>query len=559
MKLIALGVCALNAVAGCAACGDDPGGSADGVDAAGSGSGRPDGGDSQRECPGAPGPDYDPLAAYVAPPRAPTVVVTSVADTGPGTLRAALASASADAVIGFAPELAEQAIALETRIELSKSVTIDGSGAPGITLDGQHKTAMLHYSGDAKHTFVFASLRFRNGMHAATDTFKSGAAIDLNGKLLDVEVAGCRFEDNVSGEGGAIRVGYLKETNFYVHDSVFERNSGADGGGGSGHSGGAISAQNTNLHVARCRFDANAGPVTGALYTIGSDPLVEDTVFVGNRTTAATSGSGAFFADGANGGTSASAPAGVMTLRRVLFEGNRGAGDDSGAVEAYAYPNDTVVIDACVFHANHADGRGGAAFIHADKRVDVRRTAFVDNDATGQGGAIWADGRAAYTFENVLFSGNSTTSDFGGALRLNVADAARLRIASTTVVDNVASGGNGAIWIAGMRDARVTNSIFANNRTVGGAQQINFPMGDDGGNIVWPMVSTGTSALASALAADPLLGPLLATDGTWARIPDPASPAIGGGVAPAPLLDLRGAPRDTAPDIGAFELGARCN
>ncbi|CAN5487821.1 hypothetical protein BH11MYX1_BH11MYX1_20210 [soil metagenome] len=552
MKLIAAGIYALCAMVAGEGCGDD------GAETAGGDAGH-DGGDGLPGCAGAPGSAYDPLASYVAPPRTVTLVVTSVADAGPGSLRAALASAPADAVIGFAPALAQQSIALESKLELANSVTIDGSGAPGITLDGQNKTAMLHYSGDAKHAFVFASLRFRRGMHAASETFKSGAAIDLNGKLLDVEVAGCRFEDNVSSEGGAIRVGYLKETNVYVHDSVFERNSGADGGGGTGHSGGAISAQNTNLHVARCRFDANAGPVTGALYTIGSDPLVEDTVFVGNRTTALTSGSGAFFADGANGGTSASAPAGVMTLRRVLFEGNHGAGDDSGAVEAYAYPNDTVVIDACVFHANHAEGRAGAAFIHANKQVDVMRTAFVDNDATGQGGAIWADGDASYTFENVLFSGNSTTSDFGGALRLNITNAARLRIASTTVVDNLASGGNGAIWIAGMRDAHVTNSIFANNRTVGSGQQINFPMTDDGGNIVWPMVSTATPALASALAADPLLGPLLATDGTWARMPEPASPAVGGGVAPAPMIDLRGAARDTAPDIGAFEVGARCN
>lgn len=116
-------------------------------------------------------------------------------------------------------------------------------------------------------------------------------------------------------------------------------------------------------------------------------------MFIDNRSTG-DSGSGAFFADGGgpgNCGTDYEDPEnqipGRITLIRTLFQGNRGAGDDGGAVEAYAYPLDVVTFEFVVFRANRADpGRAGAAFIHADHTVFIRGTAFVDNYATQPGG-----------------------------------------------------------------------------------------------------------------------------------------------------------------------------
>lgn len=511
-------------------------------------------------CAAPPAEDFNPLTGFTRPAVIPTAAVTSAADSGPGTLRERVSTASAGAVIAFDAGLAGATITLASTIELRGSITLDGSAAPGLTIDGANAVRLFHFNGDAPATIAFFGLRMIRGR-----TDGSGGAISLNGRAITFEVGGCTFEENAGSEGGAIRVGYAKGTNVSIHDSVFRANNGAIPGSRNGFSGGAISATGGSVHVTRCRFDGNQGPTTGALYTIHSDPVVEDTVFINNQTTRDNGGSGAFFADGGGPGdynTNYDDPSkripGQITLRRVRFVNNRGAGDDGGAVEAYAYPMDVVTLESCVFKQNRSQpGRAGAVFIHADKEVHIVGTAFVDNHATSPGGAIWADGSAHYRIENSLFSGNVTDGDLGGALRLNIGNEARLDISSSTFVDNVASRGNGALWLPGQRSAYVKNSIFSNNTGPGWAQQINFPVTDQGGNILWP--NTTNPTLANATAVDPALQPLQVLDGFELREPGSGSPAVDGALTPAPSRDMRGALRDARPDIGAVELGGTCD
>lgn len=534
--------------------GSDSGGAPDAL------SPKEEGGVGPGTCPSRPERAFDPRRNYVAPALTPTLVVTSAANDGGGSLRQALGTAAPGAVIGFDPQLAGRTIALDATLTLTKSVTITGAAAPGMTIDAQHHGSAFQYGSDSPTILKFFALRIVNGR-----TTGSGGAISLNGNDVDLEIGGCTFENNAANEGGALRVGYRRKT-ASIHDSVFIGNDGAfPGGDRGGFSGGAISAIGPTLRITRCRFEANKGVATGAVYTIHADPLVEDSVFIGNRSTGA-SGSGAFFADGGGPGdynTDYTNPAnnipGQITLRRTRFDGNRGAGDDSGAVEAYAYPLDTVTFEDSVFVDNISDpGRAGAAFIHSDHIVRIARTAFVGNRATGVGGAIWADGNGHYDFENALFSGNVASGDFGGALRMNITQTARLRIVSSTFVDNTAGDANGAMWIAGRRDARISNSIFANNTFRGGGQQINFPVDEGGGNIEWPAPLDADKALAMARNVDPMLATLAEVRESYARMPGANSPALRTAVAPSPATDLFGAIRGVPADVGAFEAGGHC-
>ena len=140
-------------------------------------------------CTPAPPSSFDPVGAYEPPPSTPTVVVTSSADSGVGSLRAALATAAEGAVVGFDKVLANKTIVLETTLTLTKGITLDGSDAPGLTLDGQKKVSLLKLNGDQATTLIIRSLRFVRGKTAG-----SGGAINLNGSHLNVEIAGCRFE-----------------------------------------------------------------------------------------------------------------------------------------------------------------------------------------------------------------------------------------------------------------------------------------------------------------------------------------------------------------------------
>lgn len=496
-----------------------------------------------------PGDDFDPTAGFVAPSLMPTTVVTTTADSGPGSLREAIARGG---VVGFAPSLADQTIKLASTIEISGSVTVDGSAAKQLTIDASQKGSAFRFNGDSPTTLRFFSLRIVGGR-----TTGSGGAITVNGGSVEVEVGGVRFESNVAGEGGAIRVGY-RSPKVFIHDSTFLNNDGSIAN--NGFSGGAVSVSGGNLRVLRSRFEGNVGSTSGAIYSIHANPVVEDSVFINNRSSG-NSGSGAFFADGGGPGdyNNRDTTPGEITLRRSSFIGNRGAGNDGGAGLLYAYPADTVTVERCVFRNNlSSPGRGGALAIHADKSVTVTQTAFVNNRASGSSGAIRADGSGSYTFENVLFSGNVADDDFGGALRMELSDGAKLRIASTTFVDNQAKYGNGAMWLPSERvDVRIRNSIVAFNGAAVGPEQVNFPVGDDGGNILWP-VPRSRSNLQNAQIVDPLLGAIESVGGVWVRTPGDGSPAIGAAVGPVPAWDMRGAPRGSKTDVGSVERGARC-
>ena len=143
------------------------------------------------------------------PLRAQAVrTVTSSADSGAGTLRKALTATPNDDQIGFAPSLAGQTIRLSTQLLLSKSVTLDGQAAPGVTLSGENHTRILRID----YSFVAVTIRtltFANGRAADTDpaTTLRGGAIELSDPNM-LRVENCRFLRNVGERSGAIFVGY---------------------------------------------------------------------------------------------------------------------------------------------------------------------------------------------------------------------------------------------------------------------------------------------------------------------------------------------------------------
>lgn len=69
--------------------------------------------------------------------------VTTPADKGKGSLRAAIAAAQNGDRIRFDAALANKTIVLKTgQLDISQNVTIDGSQAPGITISG-NKTSRV--------------------------------------------------------------------------------------------------------------------------------------------------------------------------------------------------------------------------------------------------------------------------------------------------------------------------------------------------------------------------------------------------------------------------------
>ena len=82
------------------------------------------------------------LALCTAPAWSADVVVSSSADSGPGSLREALTSAVAGDTIVFALPNATT-IAAASTLSIGKDLTIDGAAAPGLTIGGNPAVAAL--------------------------------------------------------------------------------------------------------------------------------------------------------------------------------------------------------------------------------------------------------------------------------------------------------------------------------------------------------------------------------------------------------------------------------
>jgi hypothetical protein len=158
-----------------------------------------------------------------------TINVTTSADSGAGSLRNAIASAQAGDTIKFASTLANKVIKLTSgQINITKNLTIDGSGAANLKISGNSAGRVLNIERqiDAK----VQNLTIADGY-----TTDSGGGIKV-GQYGSLTLVNCRLNNNRGGKGGGIYVGYSAKAT--VLNSSFDSNDGTLIK--SGHSSGAI-------------------------------------------------------------------------------------------------------------------------------------------------------------------------------------------------------------------------------------------------------------------------------------------------------------------------------
>jgi predicted outer membrane repeat protein len=481
-----------------------------------------------------------------------TINVTTSADSGAGSLRNAIASAQAGDTIKFASTLANKVIKLTTgQINITKNLTIDGSGAANLKISGNSAGRVLNVEKniDAK----VENLTIADGY-----TTSSGGGIKV-GQYGSLTVVNCRFNNNRGGKGGGIYVGYSAKAT--VLNSSFDRNDGTLTN--SGHSSGAISTYGSGeLTVKDCQFTNNKGVNGGAIYSLLGGLTVEKSVFR-NNSSAGDVGGGAIFTDGANPVGRGSSVGGVIAIRGSRFEGNQTHGE-GGALLLYGYGPDKILLENSTIVGNTAHlsargiGRGGG--LRANSALTIRNVTFANNTADKQGGALWLDGGSAKNIINSTFSGNKVNRDAGGAIFVDTKKSTPLNIINSTIVNNYAKRACGAVWIdSASAPVTLTNSIVANNKAGDlSQQQVGYQLKDGGGNIEFPAPSRGRRVVAGSRILDPLLGPLQKIGDSLLHPLLAGSPAIntgktGGGM---PTIDGRGMQRDIKPDVGAFEISS---
>jgi len=434
------------------------------------------------------------LCAVAIPVHATTITVTNTNDSGPGSLRQALADANDGDTITFAVTGAIQLTGGELLV--AKSITISGPGADNLAVDGNANSRVL-YVGPAT-TVTISGLMIRNGN--APTNYGGGVYNDHS----DLTMNTCRVSGNSAFWGGGIyNDGSLGRGTALLNNSTFSNNSAFQGGGifNNGENSG-----NTTATLNNCAFSDNSTSFDGAgIYNFG--PAGNAIVTVNNST---FNGNSAGTGGGAGGGG-------------IYNEGSTGSA--------------TVTLNDSTFSSNSTSADGGGIY-NDGSTVIVSNSTFSGNSSLVAGGAIYnnsSGGGSTLTFKNSTFSGNSADAAGGSIYNDSFAFGTALVNIGSTIL-NAGAGGN----------------IFNNGSGKIISQGYNLSNDDAGGFLTGPGDQINTNPLLGPLQDNG--GPTL----THALLPgSPAIDAGDPNFVPPPSRDQRGPcfhrVFNGRIDIGSFE------
>ncbi len=459
-----------------------------------------------------------------------TFTVSTLADSGGGSLRQAVADANAavgvDDVV-FAPALAGQVVLTTGEIGITDGVNILGTGAGRVSVSGNNNSRIFYIdTAVARDDVLISGLtltggRARDVSAALGDGLDGGALYNVN---ADLTLQNCVITGNVSDDGaggGVVHSGYGR---LLVQSTVFTNNNSYGSGAGLYAGRGA-----TSITIEDCTFSGNtAGIHGGAVYIRGAAASeIRRSTF---DTNTADRAGGALYFGGDNSGVR-------LAIDRSTFSNNT-AGSDGGALYLRT---GQVTITNSTFSGNKTDSDGGAismnefAFNPSGSSLTIQNSTITGNiagnDGTGDGGGLYLGQRSQTEVPDLVRNVTVTVENTIIANNLQ-----NLNVANDVV--RAANAGNDTTTL------NVRFTLIETTPTTGVAGTVN---GTNAGNI---------------FGVDPQLGPLANNGGpTQTHALLPGSPAINTGdpaFAAPPSTDQRGQGfarvNGGRVDIGAFEV-----
>ncbi len=225
---------------------------------------------------------------------AATITVTSLADSGPGSLRDAIAAAAPGDTINFSLTLPATIMLTSGELLINKNLRISGPGASSLAISGNSLSTVFHV---VSGTVALSGLTIKNGRNGSGN----GGGIYNAGTLI-------LSNSTLSGNSGGI-FNDTSGTLIVINSTISGNNSytGATSyGGGMFNNSGIVALTNSTV-------SSNLGAVGAGIYNGGGTFTVTDSTFSSNDSRVCCGGG--------NGGGIYNA-GGTLTVTNTTFSGN---------------------------------------------------------------------------------------------------------------------------------------------------------------------------------------------------------------------------------------------
>lgn len=329
------------------------------------------------------------LAVFTVPStvmaQASSIVVTNTDDSGPGSLREALAGITTGGIITFSPSLAGQTITLSSVLSITKSLTIDGTSLePPIEISGNNAVRIFNW-GVSGGNLLIRSVVLKNGLMTGTS---DGAVIYIS--TGSVQIENVDFVENEAYDGGAIYVAG-SNANVKIINSNFTGNTATHAGGIIYLDGGNLTFQNNTV------TENTSANLAGALLidSLGSS-VIENNTFQHNS----TMNGGAIQLLSVSGAT--------ITIRQNLFSENVASNYGGAIYENFGHTTTNLLIENNTFYANSALAGGGVKVNHP---TTLQNNTFSANTATNNGASLSLANNAQVTLNNNIFANGGGSAE----------------------------------------------------------------------------------------------------------------------------------------------------
>lgn len=519
------------------------------------------------------------LLLLATPGWAANLFVTSTADSGAGTLRAAIASANSGDTISLEDGLGGVPIYLTSGpLIIGKSIILDGSGGLEMFIDGGGQagqdTAVFVITNSANVHFFDVTVTNGNNVPGGSGGSGYGGGIDVDsGSLI---LWGCTVIDNYAdndgggiycnkgaaiyldiscvvsgnscfGYGGGIAAS-MGSTVSILNSTVFNNSSELGGNGIA-----LLYASTTTLGNSTIsgNFDRSPPSLAGGIYNESDTLTISNCVLSGNFNQIGYGGALENFGSATatlinctlsnnvagQGGAIDNDYGCFLAMTNCIISGNSLSGNSSDLGGGGIYNYGTMILDLCTLSNNDAGSFYGGGIYNAGP-VTVENCTLSANTSVRGGGM---ENQSAAALNNCTVWGNSATAFVGGGI--HNANGVTITLNNCTVSGNSAGTNLGG----GLENDGTAANLLLTNTVVAG----NLPSGND--------IFRGYSGANNLVGGNPMLAPLGNYGGTvQTMVPLYGSPLIDAGadsVTSFLATDERGYPRLSGAhvDIGAAE------